>query len=113
MTRWLRAALTATEGGTKLTKPQPEPVLSVKSVLSGEGGTASVPIRADGLDPDAAALLAHIQTHGPTTYGAASLALRWGASRAWRAEEVLRARGLVMHICHTGMVAPTSKASPK
>ena len=53
------------------------------------------PAHADGLDPDAAALLEHIHTHGPTTYGAASLALRWGASRAWRAEAVLRARGLV------------------
>ncbi len=63
------------------------------------------PARADGLDPDAAALLAHIHTHGPTTYGAASLALRWGASRAWRAEAVLRARGLVR-------LGPQGRAEP-
>lgn len=53
------------------------------------------PAHADGMDPDAAVLLDHLRLHGPTTYGAASLALRWGASRAWRAEAVLRARGLV------------------
>lgn len=38
MTRWLQAAKSATDAGTKpteLTEPRPEPVLSVKSVLSG------------------------------------------------------------------------------
>lgn len=99
MTRWLQAALKASEGGTKPTKPtepQPDPVLSVKSVLSGGGSTdGAPPAHAHVLDPDAAALLEHIHAHGPTTYGAVSLALRWGASRAWRAEAVLRARGLV------------------
>lgn len=53
------------------------------------------PARADGLDPDAAALLGHIHAHGPTTYGAASLALGWGVTRAWQAEAKLRAAGLV------------------
>lgn len=53
------------------------------------------PARADGLDPDAAALLRHLRREGAKTYGHASLSLGWGASRTWRAEAVLRAQGLV------------------
>jgi hypothetical protein len=69
------------------------------------------PARADGLDPDAATLLEHIHTHGPTTYGAASMRLGWGASRAWRAEAVLRARGVVRYHEHTGAVVLTNGGS--
>lgn len=44
-------------------------------------------------DPDV--LLDLLREHGPMTYGGAALTLAWGASRAWRAEAELRARGAV------------------
>lgn len=47
---------------------------------------------------DAATLLAHIEAHGPTTYGAAAAALGWGATRAWQAQAELLAAGAVRHI---------------
>ena len=53
------------------------------------------PARADGLDPDAGAYLDRLHLHGPVTYGAMASAMGWGATRAWRAEARLRARGLV------------------
>lgn len=46
MTRWLQAAKRATDAGTEptqLTKPRPEPVLSVLSVLSEGEGTDTRP----------------------------------------------------------------------
>ena len=65
----------------------------------------AAPARAHELDPDAAALLEHIKAHGPTTYGAAALRLRWGVTRAWRAQAELRARGLVRYLESTGAMA--------
>lgn len=47
------------------------------------------------LHPDAAALLRLIEERGPTTYGAASSDLGWGATRAWRAEGRLSCAGLI------------------
>lgn len=44
-------------------------------------------------DPDV--VLDLIREHGPTTYGGAALTLAWGASRAWRAQAELRAKGAV------------------
>lgn len=37
--------------------------------------------------------LAALTLHGPMTYGAAAVALRWGATRAWLAEAALVTRG--------------------
>lgn len=42
---------------------------------------------------DAAAYAGFLRLHGPQTYGAVAASLGWGASRAWRAEAELRARG--------------------
>lgn len=53
--------------------------------------------RADGLDPDAGAYLDRLRLHGPTTYGAMASAMGWGATRAWRAEAKLRAKGLLRY----------------
>jgi len=44
---------------------------------------------------DLETLLALLREHGPMTYGAAASTLAWGASRAWRAEAELRAKGSV------------------
>ena len=101
MTRWLQAAKQGSGSGTKPTKPtepRRKPVKSVLSVLS-EGGTpAPTPrARADGLDPDAGAYLDRLRLHGPATYGAMASDLRWGATRAWRAEAKLRALGLIAY----------------
>lgn len=52
---------------------------------------AEVVITATPSDPDR--LLDHIRLHGPTTYGAAAIALGWGATRAAQAEARLRADG--------------------
>lgn len=37
-----------------------------------------------------------LATSGPTTYGAAAVALGWGATRTWQAEARLRASGRVI-----------------
>ena len=55
------------------------------------------PARADGLDLDAGAYLDRLHLHGPATYGAMASAMGWGATRAWRAEAMLRAAGLVQY----------------
>jgi hypothetical protein len=44
---------------------------------------------------DAERLAEMLATAGPTTYGAAAVALGWGATRAWQAEAHLRAAGKV------------------
>jgi hypothetical protein len=46
-------------------------------------------------DGDPETLLSWLRLHGPSTYGAAAVALRWGATRAWQAEARLRASGRV------------------
>jgi len=58
------------------------------------------PARADGLHPDAGALIDFLRREGPHTYGAAAWRLGWGAARAWRAEARLRAAGLVRYGLH-------------
>ena len=78
----------------------PAGVKSVKSVLSAggiAGGVAKSP--ATGLPTDAEAYLAFLSADGPATYGAAAVALRWGASRAWQVEAQLRVAGLVRYDC--------------
>ena len=47
----------------------------------------------DDITSDADAYLAALTLHGPMTYGAAAVALRWGATQAWQAEAVLMAEG--------------------
>ncbi len=42
-------------------------------------------------DPDT--YLAALTLHGPMTYGAAAVALGWGATRAWQADARIRAAG--------------------
>lgn len=42
---------------------------------------------------DADAYLAALSLYGPMTYGAAEMALRWGATQAWLAEAALVADG--------------------
>lgn len=96
MSKWLEAA--KRESGREVMQPQrpePQPVLSVTSVLSEGGRAGPAPSRADGLEPDAGAYLDRLRLHGPATYGAMAHALGWGATRAWRAEAKLRALGLV------------------
>jgi len=44
-------------------------------------------------DPEA--LLSYLRRTGPATYGAAAMALGWGATRAWQAEAALRGSGRV------------------
>lgn len=53
----------------------------------------TAPVAATPSDPDK--LLDHIRLHGPTTYGAAAIALGWGATRAGQAETRLRIEGSV------------------
>lgn len=55
------------------------------------------PSRADGLDADAGAYADFLRLHGPSTYGTAARELGIGGTRAWRAEERLRALGLVVY----------------
>ena len=53
--------------------------------------------RTDGLDADAGEYLDFLHLYGPATYGAAAVALGWGATRAWQAETQLMAAGLVQY----------------
>jgi hypothetical protein len=46
-------------------------------------------------EDDAATLTEALRLHGPMTQGVAARALSWGATRAWRAEAMLRAAGAV------------------
>ena len=109
MTRWLQAAKQVSGPPTKPTQPtepptlpQPEGVLSVKSVLS-EGGppvlratrppAQKLEITPSASDPET--YLAFLHASGPQTYGAAASGLGWGGTRAWQAEARLRAAGLV------------------
>ena len=50
-----------------------------------------------GRSQDAGKYLDFLHLHGPSTYGAAAVALGWGATRAWQAEAQLVAAGLVHH----------------
>ena len=114
MTRWLDAARRASmpPDKTVLTDKthaevvsvardgNPAGVKSVKSVLSAGGIAGGVAKSlATGLPTDAEAYLAFLSADGPATYGAAAVALGWGASRAWRIEAQLRVAGLVRYDC--------------
>ena len=55
---------------------------------------------------DALALLDLLTHNGPSTYGAAAVALGWGATRAWQAETRLRTAGKVV-IGLNGKAAPS------
>jgi hypothetical protein len=67
----------------------------VSQRLDAPSRTPCPPARADGLDPDAGAYLDWLRLHGSATYGAMTFTLGWGATRAWRAEAMLRASGTV------------------
>ena len=54
-------------------------------------------------DPDT--YLAALTLHGPMTYGAAAVALGWGATRAWQAEAGLVAEGRAT-LSREGRAAP-------
>jgi hypothetical protein len=54
-------------------------------------------------DPDT--YLAALTLHGPMTYGAAAVALGWGATRAWQAEAQLVAEGKTT-LSRAGRTAP-------
>lgn len=64
------------------------------AVVADVAGPASAPdvFREGG---DAAALLELLAREGPQTYGAAAVALCFGATRAWRAEAELLRAGLI------------------
>jgi hypothetical protein len=119
MTRWLEAAkqppmpadktdltdLTPHQGegsGSPATASDDKSVKSVKSGRGVSGGTVSTgPAQSpDGLPADTAAYLDFLQRDGPSTYGAAAVALGWGATRAWLAEAQLKAAGLVRNDIH-------------
>lgn len=72
-------------------------VKSVLSELSAGGIVGEVPdLPAKTFHPDLAAYFAFLGSNGPATYGAAAVALGWGATRAWQAEARLRGCGLVV-----------------
>lgn len=109
MTRWLQAAKQETQAATEVTEPtqlRPQPVLSVKSVLSDGGVADTAPTPTDGLKLDADAYLDFLRRHGPATYGVMASAMGWGATRAWQAEARLRATGLV-RMGELGRAVPT------
>ena len=96
------AKLAEITGGTPATSattatPQAETPRRVAEVASVAAPQRQKPqtARADGLDPDAGALLDFLHIHGPSSYGAAATVLDWGVTRAWRAEAKLRAGGFV------------------
>jgi hypothetical protein len=64
---------------------------------------APAPIAAQS-DPEI--YLAMLRSNGPTTYGAAAVALGWAATRAWQAEARLRASGAVYYASN-GKTYPT------
>lgn len=73
---------------TAATKPGARP-RSVATVA----GVAAAPAENSGGTDDAERLAHHLAARGPTTYGAAAVALGWGATRAWKAEAQLIASG--------------------
>lgn len=79
---------------TSETRPRVASVASVATHLASKPESQSL-ARAEGLHPDAGALLDFLRRSGPHTYGAAAWRLGWGATRAWQAEARLRAAGLV------------------
>ena len=110
MTRWLEAAREAPTptDKTDLTDKTPafairegathnsRAVKSVLSVLSGRGIKGGAPLQWEAMPDDPETYLAFLRAHGPATYGAMSVDLGWGATRAWQAEARLRAAGLVI-----------------
>lgn len=102
MTQWLKATQTvncqtdrtdktdrtAPGGGLKAQVARQKPDLSVLSDRRGGGQPSVGPERSDTL-----ALHALLRERGPMTYGMATSALGWGATRAWQAEAALRASG--------------------
>ena len=112
MTRWLDAARRASLAPDKTvltditqagvvrvaSGSNPAQVKSVKSVKSaGEisGGVSKSP--ATELSSDSAVYLAFLNANGPSTYGAAAVALAWGTTRAWKAEAQLKEAAFVRY----------------
>lgn len=62
-------------------------------------------LHAPSLSSDRDTYLAALTLHGPMTYGAAAVALGWGATRAWQAEARLVAEGLAA-LSREGRAAP-------
>jgi hypothetical protein len=78
------------------THSNPVGLKSVLSVLSAGGIVGEGPaLPAKPSHPDLAAYLAFLRSNGPCNYGAAAVALGWGATRAWQAEARLRATGRI------------------
>lgn len=75
----------------------PDPEKPAPGVLSGSVRVSErvEPVQAAPSESDPETLLAWLRLHCPSTYGAAAVALRWGATRAWQAEARLRASGRV------------------
>lgn len=73
---------------------------------------ATEQLESDGLGQDAITLLDHLARHGPSTYGAAAVALGWGATRSWHAEAALRAAELVT-MNHRAQAAPVASTTVK
>lgn len=88
------ATVAPATSATTATKPSlPRP--SVAVVASVAAATARNRETDGAADPERLAVL--LATSGPTTYGAAAVALGWGATRAWQAEARLRATGRVAY----------------
>ena len=69
---------------------QPPPPLGPEGFL---GVKKTADLQAPALPSDPDTYLAALRLHGPMTYGAAAVALGWGATRAWQAEASLVAEG--------------------
>ena len=68
----------------------PRPALPRVAVVASVAAPQPQKPRAD-READAGQLADLLSRTGPLTYGAAAMALSWGATRAWRAEAHLRA----------------------
>ena len=84
-------------GGDDLPPDQPAP----ESVAHVAHVARPLPSKRPALDltetvQDGATYLAFLANNGPATYGAAAVALGWGATRAWRAEAGLLAAGVAI-----------------
>ncbi len=86
-----------------------ESVMAVTIAHAGASGLFPAYKRADPHAPpllsDPDTYLAALTLHGPMTYGAAAVALGWGATRAWQAEARLVAEGQAT-LSREGRAAP-------
>ena len=83
-------------GITEINDPEVAKIAEVASLPAQNSKPVHV-ARTHGLDANAGKYLDFLHLHGPATYGAAAVALGWGATRAWQAEAQLKAAGLVQH----------------